>query len=46
MGFFPALKLGRSFWTWNLTVLPDLLLISGLKDGPIAEFILYNSLFS
>ena len=38
---WPAVKLGRVFWTWNLTVLPDWLLISGLMDGPIGEFILY-----
>ena len=36
---YPALKLGRSFWTWNWTVFPDLLLISRLMDGPIAEFL-------
>ena len=36
----------RSFWTWNLTVFPDWLLNSGLMDGPIAKFLLYNSLFS
>ena len=39
----PALKLGRSFWTWNFTVLSDWLLISGLMAGSIAKFLLYNS---
>ena len=34
------------FSTRNLTVLPDWLLISGLMDGPITDFLLHNSLFS
>lgn len=42
----PVVKLGRVFWTWNMTVLPDWLLISGLMDDPIAEFLIVFTIYT